>query len=117
MIKMDRGFNESRLFPRIKFTGSLRCQIRGSGEVTSTVSEDLSLCGVKFIHPKFIPSQTPVMLEINLFSQVVRPIAQIIWSTPFSRQDKFHLGAKFLEWDPKEKKNLAEFINLRLKQY
>ena len=113
---MDRGLKESRLFPRIRFSGFLRCRIRGSGEVTSTVSEDLSLCGVKFIHPKFIPSQTPVMLEISLFSQVVRPIAQIIWSTPLFRQDKFHLGAKFLEWDPKEKKSLTEFINMRLRQ-
>lgn len=113
---MNNRIKESRLFPRIKFTGPLRCQVRGSQEITSTVSEDLSVSGVKFVAGKFIPPNTPVMLEINLLSQVVRPIAQIVWSSPFLRQDKFHLGARFLEWDPKEKKSLSDYVNLKLNQ-
>ena len=113
---MRSGFQETRLAPRVRFSGPLRCQIRGSGEISGTISEDLSLSGIRFISSKFIPSQTPVMLEISLFSQIVKPIAQIIWASPFFRQDKFHLGARFLEWDPKEKKDLSDFVNMRLKQ-
>ncbi len=108
--------NESRLSPRINFSGPLRCQVRGSQEITGTISEDLSASGVKFIAGKFIPPNTPVMLEINLLSKVVRPIAQIVWSMPFPRQEKFHLGAKFLEWDPQEKKSFSDFLNMRLNQ-
>jgi len=108
--------SESRRFPRINFSGPLSCQVRGSQEITNTVSEDLSASGVKFISGEFIPPNTPVMLEINLLSKVIRPIAQIVWSMPFPRQDKFHLGARFLEWDPKEEKSLNDFLNMRLKQ-
>ncbi len=94
----------------------MRCQVRGSREIINTIGEDLSLSGVKFINDKFIPPHTPVMLEINLLSQIVRPIAQIVWSSPFPRQDKFHLGAQFLEWNPTDKKNLSDFLNMRLRQ-
>jgi hypothetical protein len=114
---MDNRSKESRQFPRLNFSGPLRCQVRGSQEITSTVSEDLSLTGVKFVTGKFIPPHTPVMLEINLLSQVVRPIAQIVWSSPFPRSDKFHLGAQFLEWDPKEKKSFSDFLNMKLQQH
>ena len=100
----------------MNFSGPLRCQVRGAKESFSTVAEDLSLSGVKFINSSFIPPHTPVMLEINLLSQVVKPIAEIVWSAPFFRQDKFHLGARFLEWDPKDKKSLAEFLNMKLHQ-
>jgi hypothetical protein len=113
---MQNGPEETRLSPRVSFSGPLRCQVRGSGEISGTISEDLSLSGIRFISSKFIPAQTPVMLEISLFSQIVRPIAQIIWAAPFARQDRFHLGARFLEWDPKEKKNLSDFVNMRLRQ-
>ena len=115
-IIMFNRANESRRSSRINFSGPLRCQIRGLQEITSTISEDLSVSGVKFIAEKFIPPNTPVMLEINLLSKIVRPIAQIVWSMPFPHQDKFHLGAKFLEWDPREKKSLSDFLNMRLNQ-
>ncbi len=111
---MNNRLKELRLFPRLNFSGPLRCQVRGSQEIVGTVGEDLSASGVKFVSDKFIPPHTPVMLEINLLSQVVRPIAQIIWSTPFPRQDKFHLGARFLEWNPQEKKSLSDFLNMKL---
>ncbi len=113
---MDNRLKESRHFHRLSFSGPMRCQVRGSREFINTVGEDLSLSGVKFINNKFIPPHTPVMLEINLLSQIVRPIAQIVWSSPFSRQDKFHLGAQFLEWNPTDKKNLSDFLNMRLRQ-
>jgi hypothetical protein len=110
---MNNRLQETRLFPRMNFSGPLRYQVRGSHEITSTVGEDLSLSGVKFTSGKFIPPSTPVMLEINLLSQVVRPIAQIVWSMPFGRQDKYQLGAHFLEWDPQEKKSLSDFLNMK----
>lgn len=113
---MDNRPKESRRCSRINFSGPLRCQVRGFPKITSTVGEDLSLSGVKFINDSFIPPNTPVMLEINLLSQVIRPIAQIVWATPLPRQDKFHLGAKFLEISLKEKETLSEFLTLNYYQ-
>jgi len=113
---MDNRSKESRLFHRTSFSGPMRCQVRGSREAINTIGEDLSLSGVKFINDKFIPPNTPVMLEINLLSQVIRPIAQIVWSSPFPRQDKFHLGAQFVEWSLTDKKNLFDFLNMRSHQ-
>jgi len=53
------------------------------------------------------------MLQIRLLSRVISPIAQIVWSSPFPRQDKFHLGARFIECDPQDKKNLSDFLTMR----
>jgi hypothetical protein len=113
---MNNRSIESRLFPRLDFSGSVSCQVRGAKEIGRSVSEDISLSGIKFISDSFIPPQTPVMLEINLLSQVVRPIAQIVWSSPFPRQNKFHLGARFLEWDPQDKKRLNDYITMKFHQ-
>ncbi len=109
---MDNRAKESRRCTRVNFTGPLRCQVRGSPKIISTVGENLSSFGIKFINDTFIPPNTSVMLEISLFSQVIRPVAQIIWATPFPRQDKFHVGAKFLEIDSKEKEKLSDFLTL-----
>jgi hypothetical protein len=113
---MFNRVTESRQSPRINFSGPLRCQVRGSQDIIGTIGEDLSVSGVKFIGRKFIPPNTPVMLEINLLSRIVRPIAQIVWSEPFPHQDKYHLGAKFMEWNLEDKKSLSDFLNMRLNQ-
>lgn len=111
---MFGGHKEFRHFSRLNFSGPLRCQVRGSQEIINTVSEDLSLSGVKFINNKFIAPSTSVMLEINLKPNIIRPIARIIWSSALPRQDKFSLGAEFMELDSKDKKSLADYLNMRV---
>ncbi len=107
---------ESRSFTRFDFSGPLRCQVRGSHEITRTVSEDLSLSGVKFINNKFIAPSTPIMLEISLKQNVIRPIARIVWSSALPRQDNFALGAEFIELDSQDKKNLSDYLKMRISQ-
>lgn len=107
---------ETRRFPRINFSGPLRFQVRGMHDVFDTVCENISLSGIRFINNAFVPPATPVMLELNVLSHIVRPIARVVWSSPFHRQDRFHLGAEFLEWDPKDKKYFSDFISMKLNQ-
>jgi len=113
---MDNKPAESRNFPRVKFSGTLACQIRGSHEIMNTIGEDLSFSGIRFINDAFIPRNTPVMLEINLLSKIIKPIAQIIWFASFPRQDKFHFGAQFLELNQKDKQSLSDFLALTADQ-
>ena len=104
---------ESRRFPRIEFSGPLRCSVRGSPEVTGTVTQNLSLSGIGFISSSFLAPSTTVMLQIQLLSRIIQPIAQIVWSSPVSRQDKYRHGARFIECDPQDKKNLSDFLTMR----
>jgi hypothetical protein len=107
---------ESRRFPRVNFSGPLRFQVRGIPDVVDTVCENISLSGIRFINNSFVTPATPVMLEMNVLSRIIRPIAKVVWSQPFHRQDKFHLGAEFLEWDPGDKKFFSDYLSMKLKQ-
>jgi hypothetical protein len=105
---------ESRRFPRIQLKNPLRFQVRGSPDFGNSVSENISLNGIGLINNTFIAPLTTVMLEIQLFSRVLRPIGKVVWSQPSSHSDRYHLGAEFLEFDSKDKKLLSDFINMRL---
>ena len=114
---MINRIEETRRAPRIDFTGPLRCQVRGTPVFLNTLSDDISDSGIGFINNKFIPPQTTVMMEINIFARVLRPIGKIVWSSPFAHADKYRFGAQFLEWEnSQDKKYLSDYINMKLNQ-
>jgi hypothetical protein len=108
---------ESRRFPRIKFSNPLRFQVRGSPDSSTSLSENISLNGIGFMHNNFIAPLTPLMLEIKLLSRVLRPIGRVVWSSPSAHSNRYRLGVEFLEMDIQEKKVLSDFINMRVNQY
>ncbi len=103
---------KERQFPRIRFTTPIRVQVRGSGEFSRTVGENVSENGLCFVNDRFIPPSTPVMLEIEVLSRVLRPIGRIVWSTPFPRSNRYRSGMEFVEFDAGEKKFLSDFVNM-----
>ncbi|MFH0826753.1 MAG: PilZ domain-containing protein [Candidatus Omnitrophota bacterium] len=103
---------DKRRFPRISLRTALRCQVRGESRFTSTISDNLSASGVSFTFEKFIAPTTPVMLEINLLSKVLRPFGRIVWNSPLPHSDRNRLGVQFTELNAIEKKYLADFIDM-----
>ena len=104
---------ESRRFPRLKFSNPLRFQVRGTPKPCTSLSENISLNGIGFINNDFIAPLTPVTMEINVLSKVLRPIAKVVWSAPLAHSNRYRLGAEFLEMDMKDRKLLSDFVNLR----
>lgn len=107
------GEEEKRFFPRVKCRAALRYQIRGSSLFNNTISEDICSAGVGFIADAFIAPSNNIGLQINVLSRVLNPIARVMWITPVPRSDRYHLGLKFVEFDPNEKKYLSDFIDMQ----
>lgn len=110
---MENVLKERRGFTRIKFSTPLRYQIRGLAEFNSTVTSDISLGGVSFVNNKFISLATPVMLEINVLSRILRPAGKVAWSQSLPHSDRYRLGIKFLELNIQEKNYLQDFIDIQ----
>lgn len=109
---MEPTTKKERHFPRVRFTTPIRVQVRGTTIFNRTVGENVSENGLCFVNSQFIPPLTPVMLEIEVLSRVLRPIGRIIWSSPFPRSNKYRLGTEFIEFDAGEKKFLSDFVNM-----
>ncbi|MFH1457713.1 MAG: PilZ domain-containing protein [Candidatus Omnitrophota bacterium] len=103
---------DKRQFLRINLRTALRCQVRGESRFRNAISDNLSTNGVSFVADRFIAPSTPVMLEINVLSKVLRPIGRIVWSQPLPHSDRNRLGVKFIELDLMEKNYLKDFINM-----
>jgi hypothetical protein len=106
-------FLEKRLTPRVNLRAPLRYQLRGSQEFAHVLCDDISAGGLSFTCSNFIPTNTPLMLEINLFSRILRPVAQVAWSSPVPHSDKKKLGLKFLELQPMEKNYINSYVNIQ----
>lgn len=103
---------EKRQSPRVNLRTAIRCQVRGEPHFDNAISDDISVGGMSFVGNNFIAPATPVMLEVNVLSKVLRPIGRIAWTQPLPHSDRNRLGIQFLELDPIEKNYLADFINM-----
>ena len=104
---------ENRCFPRIDFHSQMRYQLRGKPNFNNAISNDISCGGLKFTSNNFVPTLTPVMLEINILNRVLRPIGRVAWSRSLAHSDRNQMGVEFVEFNPVEKNYLKEFINMQ----
>ena len=111
---MAVGLEEKRRFPRIQLKIPLRYQIRGGHDFDNSISDDISLGGLRFVNRKFIPPLTDVMLEINVLSRALNPIGRVAWSSPLPHSDWYNLGIEFIEMDAGEKNYLSDYIDMQL---
>ena len=105
---------EMRFSPRVDLRSQMRYQLRGKSDFANAVSSDISCGGLRFTADRFIPTSTPVMLEINVLNRVLRPIGKVAWSMPLAHSDRNQLGIEFIEFGILEKNYLRDFVNMRL---
>lgn len=110
MLKRQK---ERRIFPRVSLKSPLRYQVRGGSCFGNAVGEDISVGGMAFQDARFIAPQTPLALEINVLSRILRPTGKVVWVNPIAHSDKNRLGIEFLEFAPQEKRYLADYISMR----
>ena len=105
---------EKRQFPRINLKTTFSWQIRGANRASNTISNDISLGGLGFVHEKFIAPETPIGLEINILSRIINPFGRIAWTSPLPHSNRYRVGIEFIEFNPVEKNFLSDYIDLRL---
>lgn len=105
---------EARRAQRIGVRAEMRYHIRGrASEFVDTVSNNISASGLAFNSQKFIPPQTPLMLEIDILSRILHPIGRVAWCQSLPHSDRSVLGVEFVEMDPFEKNYLEDYIKMQ----
>jgi len=107
------GLQEKRLFPRVKLRAPVYYQARGNPAGGSTLSDDISLGGVALTVDNFFPTETVIGIKIYVLARVIQPIGKVVWLTGKPHSAKYRMGIKFLEFDPREKEYLSDYILLQ----
>ncbi|MDO8489694.1 MAG: PilZ domain-containing protein [Candidatus Omnitrophota bacterium] len=105
---------DNRSLPRVDFCSNIRFQIRGKPDFDNAITKDISFGGLRFASDRFVPTSTPIMLEINVLNRVLRPIARVAWSTPLPHSSRNQTGVEFVEFNILESRYLKDFINMQL---
>ncbi|MBM3255281.1 MAG: PilZ domain-containing protein [Candidatus Omnitrophica bacterium] len=114
---MLSSHQEKRLYPRLKLGLPLRYQARGTQEFRNALSDNLSIGGISFTALSYIAPSTNLMLEINLLSRALNPVARVAWAVPIAHSDKYKLGLEFVEFNPRDREYVGDFIDTHLKRF
>jgi c-di-GMP-binding flagellar brake protein YcgR len=110
---MINRLEEYRQTPRVKIQDEVRYQIRGKPIYSHTVSDNISLGGMSFTNGSFLSPDTLLMLEVNVLSRVLKPVAKVRWTNSVAHTDRYKYGVEFLEMDNEDKKYLSEYIDMQ----
>ena len=105
---------ENRSYPRVDFRSKIHYQLRGKPDFDSALSSNISYGGLRFTNDRFIPTSTPIMLEINVLNRVLRPVGRVVWSTPLAHSNRNQMGVEFVEFNTTERNYLKDFVNMQL---
>jgi len=112
---MASAIKNNRCFPRVELRTPVSFQVRGEGRVDNTICDNISLGGLGFVSDRFIPTATPLMLEINVFSRTLRAVAKVTRSEPLPHSYRNRVGLEFVELGPEDRELLSDYVNT--KQY
>ena len=104
---------ERRQLPRVKINLPLRYKIRRRREFGNAVCDDISVGGLAFINNEFIAPQTPLALELNIFSGVLTPLGKIASATHLAHSDRYRIGVEFSNIDNKDKDSISDYMFLK----
>lgn len=108
------NFEEKRRFPRIRLKSPVQCHRRGVNELSqNAVTDDISLSGMSFTNEQFLSPNSMLMLQINVLSRILYPIAKVVWSNPLPHSDRYQVGVQFMELDPLERRYLGDYIDMQ----
>lgn len=110
---MALEIEEKRRTSRLCLRTPVRYQVRGSPELTDTITDNLSASGLGLFSANFVAPQSLVMLEINVLARQLRPIGRIAWTASMGHSDNYRSGIEFIEMSPQDKEYLQDFIHMQ----
>lgn len=107
---------ERRRFIRIKEDDAISFTILPTYKSTTSLSRDLSIGGIRFLSGRFIPPHSILKLEIklNLLPRIIYAIAKIAWIKEIFDDERYDIGAEFIEINKHDLRFLDYYLNKRL---
>ncbi len=113
---LPQNQKENRRALRLNFNSRIRYQLRGKPEFDRGVSKDISCGGLRFVNEQFIPTESLLMLEINVLNRIIRPIGKVAWSQALAHSNRNQMGIEFIEFNHTDQKYLFDFIAMQTAQ-
>ncbi len=104
---------DKRRYPRIVLKTPLSWKIRGMPQSNNAINSDIGLGGMGFVDDNFVAANTCLNIQFNVATRVINVTGKIANINFLAHSDKYRLGVEFMEFDPKEKKFLSDYINER----
>jgi len=88
---------ERRRFPRISSHLPVQLFPRQSSKIIQTLTNDVSVNGLRCVSPVPLPTTSPCLVELLLGTgqEPVYLEASVIWSKPIPNSEQYHLGFSF----------------------
>ena len=103
---------DKRLDYRIRLNLPISYRVRGEGGLERIHTNDISAGGLSFIAHKFIAPATCMNMEIAVYDKMVTPIGSIAWTEPLAHSNRYRIGIKFIEFNPRDKEYLSDYIRI-----
>ena len=108
------AIKENRRFSRVELRTPISYQVRGESRIDNTLCDNISEGGLGFVTERFIPPETPIMLEINVFSRTLRAIGRVIRTQPLPHSYRNQVGLEFIELGLNDKQYLSDYVRTQL---
>lgn len=105
---------QKRRFIRIGERVPVSYQVRGEREAHRTVTENISIQGVGIKAESQVVPASPLNIELNLDSRIVRAVGKVSWIATMPHSYRTRFGIEFIECDPFDSEYLVDFIEKRL---
>ncbi|MCM8824169.1 MAG: PilZ domain-containing protein [Candidatus Omnitrophica bacterium] len=76
-----------------------------------TTSKDLSLDGIKILCGNPLDKGKKIKLNINLITDNITALAQVVWCNKLSSPDRYYAGLQFLDVPSESKNQLSHFLS------
>src|SRR4030042_3697276 len=101
---------ERRKYPRAEVSFPVECSILSQPAHFCTVTQNLSLVGVRMLSDQFIPKDTPVKININLIDSIISIKAKVVWCNKNRISERYSQGLEFTEVTPAHQSDLLQFL-------
>jgi len=108
---METKQSERRRYQRFNLHAPLRYEVIGESEFDNTVSDDISAGGLSFVSHKFIAPATELVMEIFIFSRLLRAVGRVVWANRLPYADKNKFGIEFIQFDSLESDYLSNCLS------
>ncbi len=113
VICIKMAVAEKRRFPRLPMRIPLSCTVRGEGACCKTLTSDVSAGGISFVHDRFIPPDTTLMIELTVLNKALTPIGKVVSATPLPYSNRFRHGVEFVAIESEQKNCIRDFVEFR----
>lgn len=115
LIPRDR-IKERRKFSRITEDDSIGYVLVPNFKSARSLTQDLSIGGIRFFSKSFIPARSVLKVEIKLkyIPRVINALARIMWIREVFENERYEVGVEFIDINKEDSNFLNYYLSRRL---